>query len=149
MGTPRSNKLPNMKVLLLLATVFAASQANDVCKANFQNLADLKMETLKMRLRNGESVESFIAPSLPPLRTAAGPLVSAVPPALAGLSLSVLASLLTPFSSLDVSRRPLVPETPAGLVSAGSLSGSLEMATAKHFLLNLAKFTTRNNPKKK
>merc|ERR1712058_197601 len=54
-----------MKVLLLLATVFAASQANDVCKANFQNLADLKMETLKMRLRNGESVESVIA-SLPP-----------------------------------------------------------------------------------
>merc|ERR1712098_542050 len=117
-------------------------------KANFQNLADLKMETLKMRLRNGESVESVIA-SLPPLRTAAGPLVSAVPPALAGLSLSVLASLLTPFSSLDVSRRPLVPEIPAGLVSAGSLSGSLEMATAKHFLLNLVKFTTRNNPKKK
>merc|ERR1711915_263667 len=57
------SKLKNkMKVLLCLALLFAVSQANDaMVKANLHKITDMKMENLKLRLRNGAKMEDIIA----------------------------------------------------------------------------------------
>merc|ERR1712025_1066252 len=105
--------------------------ANDVCKANLHKMAELKLENLKLKLRAGVKPEELIS-ELPPSTDDCGWSTGLSCAAdIGGLSWTVWPLSPTPSTSCPVWRMSLELGTPAGLASAGSLSGSLGMDTAK------------------